>query len=234
MKKLLVVALLATLAVSAFGVDFALSAGAGATVGGFSQTTYFEPYIIIPGFWEYDSRKEIVATTPFGVTAFFDATYALVEFGFRANGDPHRTITTIDGATVNTTETDIDQRSGFLTFTLLGRFPFTLGPISLFPLLGIEYDLNLYLKAADGTDLKAALPEEERPWLNQFWFKGGAGADIIVYKGLYVRPLVLMGFKLLNQGEKDYLQDGITNFDATVARTTDFVLEGGVQVGWRF
>jgi hypothetical protein len=230
MKRLLIVALFAALAVSAFGID--LSAGAGMSVGGFSQTSYFEPYTFL--IWTFDSYKATVANTPFAVSAFFDATYALVEFGFRANGDPHQTIKTVDGATSDTNETDLDQRSGFLSFSLLGRYPFALGSISLFPLLGIEYDLNLYLKAADGTDLKTALPEEERPWLNQFWFKAGVGADFVVYKGLYVRPLVLMGFKVLNQGEKNDLQDAIDNNGVTTARTTDFVLEAGVQAGWRF
>ena len=80
-----------------------------------------------------------------------------------------------------------------------GPLPFALGPVSLFPLLGIEYDLNLYLKDADGTDLKAGLTDQEKADLNQFWFKAGAGADFVVYKGLYVRPLVLMGFKLLTR-----------------------------------
>jgi hypothetical protein len=230
MKRLFVVALLAALAVSAFGID--LSAGAGATVGGFSQTTYFEPYTFL--IWTFDTYQATVANTPFAFSAYFDATYAMAEFGFRANGDPHRTIKTVDGATIDTNETDLDQRSGFFSFSLLGRYPFALGPISLFPLLGIEYDLNLYLKAADGTDLKAALPEEERPWLNQFWFKAGVGADVAMYKGLYIRPLVLLGFKVLNPGEKSDLQDAIDNNGVTTARTTDFVFEAGVQAGWRF
>jgi len=231
---MLIIVLFVALAVSAFGLDIDLSAGVSATVGGFSQTTRFEPYVIIPGLWEYDSRTEILAATPFGVAAYFDATYALAAFGFRANGDPHRTITTVDGATIDTNETVLDRRSGFLTFSLLGRYPFAVGPVTLFPLLGIEYDLNLYVKAADGTDLKAAIPEEERAWLNQFWFKSGVGADILVYQGLYVRPLVVLGFKILDPGEKNRLQEGIDNFDATVARTTDFVIEAGVQAGWRF
>ncbi|MCK7520895.1 MAG: hypothetical protein MZV64_25975 [Ignavibacteriales bacterium] len=49
------------------------------------------------------------------------------------------------------------------------------------------------------------------------------------------RPLVLMGFKLLNQGEKDYLQHGVTNVSMRRSHerpTSSF--EGGVQVGWRF
>ena len=54
-----------------------------------------------------------------------------------------------------------------------------------------------------------------------------------MYKGLYVRPLVLLGFKLLNQGEKDAIANAITA-GSTIARKTDFVMEAGVQAGWRF
>ena len=67
---------------------------------------------------------------------------------------------------------------------------------ALFPLLGIEYDLNLYWKGR-GRERPEGLPH--RPGegdLNQFWFKAGVGADFTVYKGLYIRPLALLGFKV--------------------------------------
>lgn len=228
MKKLVLAAFLAAIAICAFGID--LSAGAGMTIGGFSQTTYFEPYTFILTF---DSFKQTVTNTPFAFTVYFDATYAVATFGFRGNGSPHQTIVTVLGGSTNTNDTDIDERAGFVSFSLLGRYPFLLGPVSLFPLLGIEYDLNLYWKDAAGADLKASLTSDEKSWLNQFWFKAGVGADFFVYKGLYIRPLVLLGFKLLNQGEKDDIASAESS-GATIARKTDFVVEAGVQAGWRF
>ena len=143
-------------------------------------------------------------------------------------------IKSVDGGTTNTSESDVDGRAGYLSFSLLGRYPFALGPVSIFPLLGMEYDLNLYYQDIDGNDLKARFPDQEKADLNQFWFKAGVAADIALYKGLSARSQALLGFKLLNQGEKADLQDAIDNYGATTARMTEFVFKGGVQAGWRF
>lgn len=225
MKKLCAIALFAVLAASAFALD--LSAGGGLTLGSFSQTTYYAPIGI------FDSTETVLTTVPFGFSAYFDATYGVAAVGLQVNGNTHSVSTMIWGVNTIITPSDDNNRSGFLTMSLLGRYPFKLGPVSLFPLLGIEYDLNLYWKDDVGTDLKASLTADEKAWLNQFWFKAGAGADFFVYKSLYVRPLVLLGFKLLNQGEKDAIDAAITA-GATTARKTDFVIEAGVQAGWRF
>ena len=226
MKKLLAVVLFTCLATTVFAID--LSAGIGATVGSFSQTKNTEDDSPIAY-----ARNEVWATVPFGFSAYFDATYGVAAIGFKANGNTHYKSTLVVGASTFITESDDDNRAGFLSFSLLGRYPFTLGPVSLFPLAGIEYDVNLYWKDVDGYDLKASLTDQQKADLNQFWFKFGVGADIGVYKGLYARPLVLLGFKLLNQEERDDLESTISS-GATVARKTDFLFEGGVQVGWRF
>jgi hypothetical protein len=227
MKKLLPVILLLCLATAAFGLEF--SAGAGATVGGFWQTEYYEDYVVI-----YDERKIMDATVAVSFSAWFDAMYGMASIGFRANGLTHRTITNVGPFAPAGSESDTDERWGYLSFSLLGRYPFALGPVRLFPLLGIEYDLNLYHKDSDGTDLKASLTDEEKGYLNQFWFKFGVGADITLSKRLYVRPLALIGFKFLNAAEKQVIQDAIDTGGASVARKTDLVFAGGVQVGWRF
>jgi hypothetical protein len=227
MKKLLLVALLAGVTTGVFGLD--LSAGIGGNVGGFWATSYYEDYFII-----FDVYKDQYVTVPLGFSAWFDANYGMAAIGFRANGNTHNTLTTDGLGGPDSTETDDDASSGFLTFMVLGRYPFSLGPVTLFPLLGIEYDQNLYWKDVDGTDLKASLTDEEKGYLNQFWFKAGAGADITLYKGLFVRPLMLLSFKVLNADERDDVQKAIDDGGANTARKTDFILEGGVQVGWRF
>jgi hypothetical protein len=217
MKKLLPVILLTCLATSAFSLD--LSVGAGTTVGGFSQTAYYENYL-------FDSQKIVRTTIPFGFFAYVDATYGLVSVGFTMNGNTHTTNTMVDffGTLIN--ESDDEYSSGFLSFSLLGKFPFALGPVSMFPIAGIEYDLILYYH----DDTGAALDTTN---LDRFWFKVGVGSDIKIFKGLYVRPLALIGFKLLNADERQDVQDA-EDAGATKARMTDVVFEGGVQVGWRF
>jgi hypothetical protein len=161
------------------------------------------------------------------VFAYFDATYGMAAIGFRANGNTRQNITTvISGSTVDLAPTDDDYSSGFISFSLLGRYPFAVGPVSIFPLAGFEYDLILDHHDDTGAEL-------DTTGLDQFWFKIGVGSDIKIYKGLYVRPLVLLGFKLLNADEKKRVQDTLDSC-ASSARCTDFVFEGGVQAGWRF
>jgi hypothetical protein len=219
MKKPLAVPLLLSLSAVAFAFD--LSAGIGGTVGTFSSTFYYENLGI------FDSFKERSCTVPVAFTAFIDATFGMAAIGFCANGNTRQNVTTvISGSTTDWAPSDDECRSGFLSMSLLGKYPFALGPVSLFPLLGIEYDLILYRKDVGGNDLSIDN-------LDQFWFKAGAGADITLYRGLYIRPLVLSGFKLLNADEKKRVQDTI-DAGASSSRCTDFVFEGGVQVGWRF
>lgn len=229
MKRLLIIILFAALAVSAFGLDVDLSAGGGMTLGGFSATEYYEDYLVV-----FDVLKIQDVTAPFGFMAWVDATYGTAAIGFRANGNVHTTTTSDGFLGPDSSEGDTDQRWGYLSISLMGRYPFALGPVSLFPLLGIEYDLNLYWKDAAGADLKAGLPQEEKAWLNQLWFKAGVGADIALWKGLFVRPLVLLGFKTLNADERATIQTAIDSGGANVARKTNFVIEAGVQAGWRF
>ncbi len=226
MKKLLVVPLLICLATAAFAID--LSAGIGGNVGAFSSTYHYEEWVV-------DQWTERWTTVPFEFSAYFDATYGQAAIGFRANGSTHYVLKWTAGAfSYDNTASNIEDnnRSGFLSLALLGRYPFTLGSVTLFPLLGIEYDLNLYYQDETGVDLKASMTDQEKTDLNQFWLKFGVGADIGVYKGLYVRPLALLGFKVLNSAEKTDLQDAKAN--ATSASYVDFVFEAGVQAGWRF
>jgi len=218
MKKLLVVSALTCLATAVFAFD--LSAGGGISVGGFSSTYYYEDLIV-------DSLTERSCTVPFAVSAYFDATYALAAIGFRANGNTHTTYKIVTGGgTFYPAPADDDYDWGFLSFSVLGKYPFVLGPVIIFPLAGIEYDLILYRHDETGAALSTG-------GLDQFWFKLGAGSDIDIYKSLYVRPLALIGFKLLNTDEKKKVQDTL-DAGASLARITDFAFDGGVQVGWRF
>ena len=149
----------------------------------------------------------------------------MASIGFRANGNTRWQRTTeILGSTTEWPPDDDGHSSGFLSLSLLGKYPFALGQFSLFPLAGIEYDLILYYHDENGADL-------DKTGLNQFWFKFGVGADIPIVKGLSIRPLALFGFKLLNSDEKSTL--ATAKADATSASYTDFVFEGGVQAGWR-
>jgi hypothetical protein len=225
MKRLIVVSLLAGLATGAFGIDF--SAGGGISVGAVCQQFSAENYI----FW--DTYKSALTTVPVGFAAYFDAAYAEAAIGLRGNGNTHRAITTTLSGSKTTNESDDNQSAGFLSLALLARYPFTLGRFSLFPLLGIEYDLNLWLKDQNGADLKAAMTEQEKSDLNQFWFKGGVGIDFPLGRNVSLRSKLTLGLKLLNDLERQTVDTAINTLGATKANSVDTTVDLGLFVQYR-
>ena len=83
--------------------------------------------------------------------AFFDATYIQVSIGYMFINGGHLT-TTVNGSS---SSSDVSGSLSYLTFAAYLKYPFDIGPIELFPLLGIEYRQNLTDK-----DARAALSAE--------------------------------------------------------------------------
>lgn len=226
MKRLLPALALALLAAGASALD--LSVGAGPSVGTACRKFSADDYLI------WDSYTDRFTTVPWGFAACLDATYAQVTVGLRGNGNTHEKWTGIIGTNTFSGEPDDNNSSGFLALGLLGKYPFGLGKtLTVFPLLGIEYDLNLWLKDQDGVDLKASMTDEDKADLNQFWFKGGAGVDLALGKGFSLRAEVLLGFKLLNQAERDRI-DTAESGGALRVSQVDTVLDVGLSAQYRF
>ena len=51
---------------------------------------------------------------------------------------------------------DFNYNFSYVSTELLGKYPFKLGIVTLFPLLGAEYDLNLSYVNTNGNDLRAS------------------------------------------------------------------------------
>lgn len=225
MKRLLFVLVLVPLAAGAFALD--LGAGGGLSVGSVCQQFSAQEYFI------FDSYKDRLTTVPVGFSAFFDATWAQAAVGLRTHGNTHEVETSVIGASTITSEADDSYCTGFLSLSLLGKFPFRLGSFSVFPLLGIEYDLNLWAKDQNGNDRKATMTDQQKADLNQFWFKGGAGVDVPVAKNLLLRAQLTLGFKLLNQAEQDAVDNAVSAGAVNVSQV-DTSLDLGVFVQYTF
>ena len=105
-----------------------------------------------------------------------------------------------------------------LGLSFLGKYPFNLTEkISLFPLLGIEYQVSISQRRRPSGgfiyDRINGLQEEDKDgqafeksiW-NSFWINLGVGTDFIIVKGLFVRGELLYGFRLMTPYEKDGLE----------------------------
>jgi hypothetical protein len=140
---------------------FTLSAGVGGVfVMGFG------------GRYDGDDTEKLSLDLGGGGFAFLDATFAELSVGY-AYGR-----TTVRTKTGGQTTKDTDALS-VLDVDLLGKYPVNLGRISLFPLLGVNYQ-------------HAFSPDDENIWRLRF----GGGMDYKFTEKLYLRGEALFGVRL--------------------------------------
>ena len=208
-KSLLVLILAAFVAGGAFAVS--LSAGLG---GNF--ITHFDSYNFNDG--NTLSKRTIGG----GAFAFFDAKYVELNAGLllgRMNyGDGNWGFGGQGGnETLNLT---------YLRFGLFGKIPFDLGVVSLFPMLGVQYDFGLDGRYENNNLFENSAKKAD--YMNRLWVKLGFGADINVARRVYFRPSVLYG---LNFGSKD---DRDMEYEFPNIRTFHHGLDARLALGLRF
>lgn len=201
MKKILLTCLLLFFFSKAFALDFSIGVGYSPhysiiDLKGVSSGASTEPFRHPPSF-----------TTKF----FFDATYLQASFGaMMAN------IITQD-ATGKFVAFSGDLF--YLDFSAFAKLPLAFGPVTLFPLVGIEYKLDLTYVDANNNDLKAALPSQAQLDLNELWVEGGIGADIALGDRFFFRLQLFAGIKPLSATDKEALSALQSSADATPSLT---------------
>ncbi|MDR2392654.1 MAG: porin family protein [Treponema sp.] len=121
--------------------------------------------------------------------AFFDATYAELNLA-------------IYGGSGKVKPGDVDMSRMNFNIGLLGKYPFAMtDTLSLFPLLGIEYQICLSAKQGDN---EFSDPGD----LSALWFKLGGGGDFAFTPNIYLRGEALYGIRLANKFETDLKDSG--------------------------
>ena len=228
MKKLTAILIVVGLCVATiFAQDlegnksFRVSLGGGGTVTGNFSTWKVDPDI--PGnLYRYNSSH--LSVGPF---IFFDMKFMELNFGIPLgwlNGDD---------------TTSADPNFPAQTLALNGgayfKVPIALTQtVTLFPLLGIDYDLYVMAKKDDDRDAKfpistSNLNAKPSEALNTLWFKGGVGLDTFLNDNLFIRTELLYGFRLKNEMEK-YLYDQRPDSNRMLGNGGTFKL----AVGYRF
>ena len=105
-----------------------------------------------------------------GSSLYFDAQYAALSTGL--------TIYSSDAAFTS-----------WWNFSAVAKLPFTLGPVTLYPEIGAEYELLLTDTDFAGTNLVPALTADEREALNQLWLVAGAGVGVVIQQDLRTHTL---------------------------------------------
>jgi opacity protein-like surface antigen len=191
-----------------------LSAGGGGLLG-----YTFTRYTLEADTPDRENMKSIQTMDRFnyGGFLFFDATYG--EFALSLRGGENSYSETMDAPGIHT----VDRGTGSemtLGFSLLGKYPFTINEkISLFPLLGIEYQVALLeWRKPDGDivhdrtkgDLEADLDKNGNTYAlsawNSFTIDIGAGFDYKFKERLFLRNELLFSFRLQTPYETGALE----------------------------
>ena len=185
-KGLLVLVLAVFVVTGAFAID--VSAGFGANFGNHFNNWRGE-WTEDLGGGDIDSGtwREAYHFTGGGLFAFFDANFVEANIGLLFGGS-------------------LEIRRTYLTFGLLGKIPFEVGnAFTIFPLLGIQYDLGLRMRERGADD-----PIDFDDWevdrgdyLNRFWIRFGFGYDINVSHNMFLRTTFLYGINFGTQIEQD-------------------------------
>jgi hypothetical protein len=140
----------------------------------------------------------------FGGFAFFDAKYVEAALSFSGGSSKGETTSTLsDGTTTATTTTKDKGSYSAFDISALGKYPVAFGKFTVFPLLGIDYQIALSQKNEDGDDFEGLDGDGEVSDLSALWFKAGAGGDFDINEKLYLRGEILYGIRLHNKLEND-------------------------------
>ncbi|MCL2265892.1 MAG: outer membrane beta-barrel protein [Treponema sp.] len=193
MKKLLAVLFLAALvAGGAFAQLPPMSAGGGVILDmSFGNG-------VKNGHLGYKSQNQNVS---FGGFAFFDITYAEVSIDFAYGSTTNSPLL---GSNVET-KGNVMQ----LGISALGKYPIEIGSFTLFPLVGVEYNMVLSGKFHN---YKKDIPNTKAMDFSQFGILAGAGVNYPIMRNLYIRGEVLVNIRFASKFNKDYadIVDGKT------------------------
>jgi len=166
-----------------------------------------------------------------GFFAYFDATYVMASLGMNfydvspANKDLKKAQ---EDAKSSTTTTEFN-------IGLYGKYPFDLGGIVLFPMLGMDFKIVLAQDTTvdgDKRTYKDMLDKDPASELSSVWFKAGVGVDIPLGEKLYLRPIFLYGLGLNSKAQNDG-QDTL-NKDKTLGSYVNHGLDIKVALGFKF
>ena len=229
MKRFLVVVLAVFCAATVFAQEkgnssFRVSLGGGGSLAGNFSTWSLDKDI--PGdLHRYDSTQ--LGAGPF---LFFDLKFLELSIGF-----PLGTLEADDTISMSANDNFPAQTYGLRGSAYL-KLPFTVSPMfSLFPLLGIDYDLYLLAQKKDERDAKFPVSATNQTAkasdaLNALWFKAGVGLDTFFGDNLFIRTEIFYGIRLANEME-NYLKDvRKDDFNWMLPHGGDFK----IAIGYRF
>jgi len=187
-RIILILVLLMLVVVGIFAQGFSMSAGGGFIYDG----SFYNGIKFIMDRQEFFMGEQVMA---FGFFGFFDATYVEAEVNFT-----YGILTFLD----NLKGPVIFETSGGLMalgFSILSKYPFDLGRVKLFPLLGVDYNL-VFLEIITGTGkskIASGVEYSSTFDLCQFGILSGLGADFCLGGPLFLRAETMFHLRFPNK-----------------------------------
>jgi opacity protein-like surface antigen len=220
MKKLLLTLSLAALAGLAFGLDVAgtkIEPSVGAYVGLGGWNSSFKASL------GGASVEQSGGYTNLSLGAFFDATYLEGAVAVDTQLGKAKTKLAVTGS--STVESESDTQILALDFRLLAKYPFAFAPVTVYPLVGFDYSLNLNFKD------KSSASSDAKNEANDFFVDLGAGLDYPITSNVYIRGEGVFAINLTPtaKANKDYYTGlGLTYSDF------GYKFGANVGVGYKF
>ncbi len=190
-----------------------VAVSAQSTSAGFGMGLSSESNVLRGNLFGYGGSNTFEATL-ISAKFVFDATYLEASLGlqFWASGRYEDNNFLNSGRTQSITNFEVAS----MPLTLMFKYPLEIGDrVRVFPAFGIEYDVNLAYVDRDLGIEKYDLSLDEQDDLNHFFIKAGIGADISLGGNLYLRPSMLLAYKLQSKYERAlvyfYQTQGYTN-----------------------
>jgi hypothetical protein len=212
-------------AAGVFGADFSLSAGGGGLLGyTFTRYTLEADGFVLGN--HFDARViQKLDQFRYGGFVFFDATYAEFSITLHNGIGAYQEIQDIESRPEQKKERT--DRETMLAFALYGKYPFTLrANITVFPLLGVEYQVSLIQKRSNPMLNGASYDRTNGEWehdknsnhlthsmFNSFWINLGGGVDFYLTPVFFLRGELVYGFRLMTPYEKDGLEQAKRGFN---------------------
>lgn len=226
-RTVLIVGITIIAAFQAYAIEIDLSAGAGLRISSLNRNAKADGADVI----QWNATRGFIAPE-----IFIDATYLEASFGYSLMlGGSAKYI--VNGDVID--DNPINERYAYFAMGLLGKYPFDVSGIRVFPLLGCEFLINTLLRDADGNDLREGMTDDQIADLNSVWISAGAGADIDISKDLYIRPKIIIGFAFLNGADRDEIDAyeamgyaySIVKFKVELGAYVGYNLKKGISLG---
>jgi hypothetical protein len=189
--------LMALAVTGTYAADFQVGIGAGGDFG--LVFTSFDTNIPEPAKSEAEKLLKNQDTNRSGFWFFLDLTYFEIDLGMK-----------FYNLTMKQIGADLKEIQSYFNIGLMGKYPFSVNDsLSIFPLLGIDFQILTKVKDTQGGDSitieRSDLSDYEidETYFDRTVCNFGVGVDISITSGLFFRGVIIYGINFHTKQQKD-------------------------------